>query len=132
MGLGPGAAYYAYDIDGERVAFLNRFFALAHVEGHARCQDLICDPPRQKGDVALLLKTATCLERQREGSTLALLDQLDVGQIVVTFPVVSLGQREKGMAAQYEETFLDMLADRPWALTQLDMAAELVFVVDKR
>jgi 16S rRNA (guanine(1405)-N(7))-methyltransferase len=132
MGLPSGAVYHAYDIDGQRIAFLNQFFALTDVEGRAYCQDLICDPPQQQADVALLLKTATCLERQREGSTLALLDALDVGQVVVTFPVVSLGHREKGMAEQYERTFLDMLSDRPWTLTQIGLAAELAFVVDKR
>ncbi len=132
MGLAPGAVYYAYDIDGQRIAFLNQFLALTDVQGHACCQDLICDPPQQRGDVALLLKTATCLERQRGGSTLTLLDELDVTQIVVTFPVKSLGHREKGMAEQYEEAFLDMLAGRPWGVARLDLATELAFIVDKR
>jgi 16S rRNA (guanine(1405)-N(7))-methyltransferase len=132
MRLSPGTAYYAYDIDGERIAFLNRFFALTDVDGCAYCQDLICDPPPQRGDLALLLKTATCLERQREGSTVALLDQLDVAHVVVTFPVKSLGQREKGMAEHYEHVFLDMIANRPWAVVRLDLVTELVFIVDKR
>jgi 16S rRNA (guanine(1405)-N(7))-methyltransferase len=132
MGLAPGASYHAYDIDGERIAFLRQFFAWTHVEGRAYCQDLICDPPQQQADVALLLKTATCLERQREGSTLALLDALNVPQVVVTFPVRSLGRREKGMAGQYERTFLDMLSGRPWSIAQLDLSLELIFVVDKR
>jgi hypothetical protein len=52
--------------------------------------------------------------------------------VVVTYPVKSLGRREKGMAEQYEETFLEMLSFRPWAVTQLDLAAELAFIVDKR
>jgi len=132
MRLSPCAIYHAYDIDGERMAFLDRFFALAGVDGHAHCQDLISEPPQQRGDVALLLKTTTCLERQRVGSTMALLDQLDVAHVVVTFPVKSLGHRDKGMAEQYEETFLGMLSGRPWAVAQLDLVTELVFVVDKR
>jgi 16S rRNA (guanine(1405)-N(7))-methyltransferase len=132
MGLPPGTLYHAFDIDKERIAFLDRFFALTPVEGHAHCQDLICDPPRQPADVALLLKTATCLERQRAGSTLDLLDRLHVAHVVVTFPVASLGHRDKGMPEQYESTFLGMLSDRPWAVTQLDLSAELAFVVDKR
>ena len=132
MNLRPGATYHAYDIDGERVAFLNRFFTLTDIKGQAHYQDLLCDPPQERGDVALLLKTATCLERQRGGSVLPLLDQLEVAQVVVTYPVKSLGRREKGMAEQYEETFLEMLSFRPWAVTQLDLAAELAFIVDKR
>jgi 16S rRNA (guanine(1405)-N(7))-methyltransferase len=132
MHLDPGATYLAYDIDTERIAFLNQFFALTAVEGHAYCQDLISDPPEQQADVALLLKTATCLERQRRGSTLTLLDRLQVAYVVITFPVKSLGRREKGMAEQYERTFTDMLSRRPWTVSQLDLLAELIFVVDKR
>jgi 16S rRNA (guanine(1405)-N(7))-methyltransferase len=132
MHLDPGATYLAYDIDTERIAFLNRFFALAGIEGCAYCQDLICDPPSQQADVALLLKTAACLERQHRGSTLALLDRLDVAHVVVTFPVKSLGRREKGMAEQYERTFTEMLSARRWPATQLDLPGELVFIVDKR
>jgi 16S rRNA (guanine(1405)-N(7))-methyltransferase len=132
MHLDPGATYFAYDIDTERVAFLNRFFALAGVEGRAYCQDLICDPPEQQGDVALLLKTATCLERQRRGSTLALLDGLNVAHVAVTFPVKSLGRREKGMEEQYERTFAETLSARRWPVTQLDLPGELAFIVDKR
>jgi len=132
MHLASGTAYHAYDIDTKRIAFLDQFFALTDVEGRAYCQDLICDPPQQQADVALLLKTATCLERQRQGSTLALTDCLDVAYVVVTFPVKSLGRREKGMAEQYEHTFTDMLSTRPWPVTQLDLPGELAFVVDKR
>ena len=131
MGLGDGSEYYAYDIDVERVAFLVRYFFLAKVLAHVRLQDVICDLPTKRADVALLMKSSTCLERQREGSTLALLDVLDVRHAVVTFPVKSLGRREKGMPGHYTRTFLAMLSDRPWAVTQLDFATELAFIVHK-
>ena len=132
MGLDEGTLYDAYDIDAERVAFLNRFFALAGMRAaQAHLQDMLCDPPLQRADVALLLKSSTCLERQKKGSTLALLDALDVRHVVVTFPVKSLGRREKGMVAQYERTFYAMVSGRPWPVTRLDFASELTFIVCK-
>jgi 16S rRNA (guanine(1405)-N(7))-methyltransferase len=131
VGLDAGVSYYAYDIDADRVAFLNRYLALAGAQGHARLQDVICDPPVERADVALLLKSSACLERQRKGSTLATLDALDVSHVVVTYPVKSLGRREVGMVGHYARTFLDMLGDRSWPVTRLEFATELVFIVDK-
>jgi hypothetical protein len=131
MGLGQGAVYHGYDIDAGRVAFLQRALPLAGLEARMHLQDVLCEAPSEAGDVALLMKSSACLERQQPGATLALLDALRVRHVVVTFPVQSLGQREKGMAAHYERTFRDQTADRPWSLTRLSFESELVFAVDK-
>lgn len=137
MGLPATAVYHGYDIDAERVAFLQRALPLAGLEAHVHLQDLLCAPPREAGDVALLLKSSACLERQQAGATLALLDALRVRHVVVTFPVQSLGQRadcagrRPGMAAHYERTFRAYVADRPWPVARLRFESELVFVVDK-
>jgi len=132
MGLGEGAVYHAYDIDRARIAFLDRYFDLLGIRACAHLSDVICDPPPERADLGLLLKSATCLEQQRRGSTLDLLDALDVRYAVVTFPVTSLGHREKGMPQHYGRIFRGMLSDRPWPVTRLDFATELVFIIDKR
>jgi 16S rRNA (guanine(1405)-N(7))-methyltransferase len=131
MGLPSGASYHAYDIDGERTAFLARFLDLAGLTGGAHLHDVICVPPRERAHVALLLKSAPCLEQQRRGGTLALLDALDVAYAVVSYPVKSLGRREKGMLANYARAFDQMLSDRPWQVERLEVETELVYVVDK-
>ena len=131
MALGTGATYHAYDIDAERVAFLNQYFFLARVRGCAHLQDIVCDPPTLRADVALLLKSSTCLERQRKGATLELLDEIDARYVVVSFPVRSLGRHAKGMPHHYERTFGAMVQDRGWPLIQLRFSTELVFIVDK-
>jgi 16S rRNA (guanine(1405)-N(7))-methyltransferase len=134
MGLEAGATYYAYDIDRERVEFLNRYFVLSSmtgVQGRAFFQDILSHPPVQQGEIALLLKSSACLERQRAGATLALLDALQVRHAVVSFPVHSLGRRKWGMLEHYERTFAEMLSDRPWPVRQLRFETELVFLVDK-
>jgi hypothetical protein len=63
---------------------------------------------------------------------LALLESLNVRHIVVTFPVESLGRREKGMAQNYTDSFVKMLTGEPWTVARLEYSSELVFVVDKR
>ncbi|MBN1580418.1 MAG: Rmt family 16S rRNA (guanine(1405)-N(7))-methyltransferase [Anaerolineae bacterium] len=131
MDLEDDAVYHAYDIDGKRIAFLNRYFALPHVKGEAHLQDILCSPPGERADLALLLKTSACLEQQQKGSTLALLDALNVSWIVVTFPVKSLGRREKGMVKHYENIFSEMISGRTWPVTRFAFATELAFVVEK-
>jgi 16S rRNA (guanine(1405)-N(7))-methyltransferase len=129
MGLGEGTTYHAYDIDAARVAFLERYLALAGLQGGAHLQDILCDPPAERADVALLMKSSACLERQRKDSTLSLLDTLDVRWAVVTYPVRSLGRRDKGMVDHYDRAVAEMLSDRPWPVTRLDLAEELAFVI---
>jgi 16S rRNA (guanine(1405)-N(7))-methyltransferase len=131
MGLSGEAAYSAYDIDAERIGFIQRYFDLAGLRGHAHLQDVINDLPAERADVALLLKSATCLERQRRGSILALLNGLKARHIVISFPVRSLGRREKGMLTHYTRTFAEMVEGRPWAVTRLDFHTELVYIVEK-
>jgi len=131
MGLPATAVYHGYDIDADRVVFLQRVLPLAGLEARMHLQDVLCAPPAEAGAVALLLKSSACLERQRAGATLALLDALRVRYAVVSFPVQSLGQREKGMAAHYERTFRAQLADRSWPITRLRFESELVFIVEK-
>jgi hypothetical protein len=105
---------------------LQRVLPLAGLEARMHLQDVLCEAPSETGDVALLLKSSACLERQRAGATLALLDALRVRHVVVTFPVQSLGQRgaclgrHQGMAAHYERTFRAQVAGRPWPLTRLE------------
>ena len=132
MGLRDGAEYHAYDIDGDRIALLNDYLDIVGVQTRAHLQDVICDPPVERADLALLLKSAACLERQRRGSTLALLDALAVNWVVVSFPVRSLGRREKGMPEHYAHELGEMLSGRPWPVTRLDFPTELVFIADKR
>jgi 16S rRNA (guanine(1405)-N(7))-methyltransferase len=131
MGLEEGAAYYAYDIDRERIDFLNRYFALAGVSGCALLQDVLSQPPVQQGDVALLFKSSPCLEHQQKGATLGLLDALRARYVVVTFPVHSLSRRNRGMPEHYERSFQNVVSGRPWLVSKLRFETELVFLVDK-
>jgi 16S rRNA (guanine(1405)-N(7))-methyltransferase len=131
MDLPVGARLFAFDIDAARVTFLNRYFDLVGMPTLATWQDILCRPPGIEADVALLLKTSPSLERQEKGSTLRLLQALQVPFVAVSFSVKSLGGREKGMAAHYEREFLSTVAGQPWRVRRLAFETELVFVVEK-
>jgi len=131
MGLPPGARYHAFDIDGPRIDFLNRFFPLAGLPPLAAWQDVLCRRPEIEADTALLLKVSSTLERQGKGNTLSLMGSLNVPFVVVSYAVRSLGGREKGMAAHYEREFLSLIDGQPWQTHKLTFETELVFVVEK-
>jgi 16S rRNA (guanine(1405)-N(7))-methyltransferase len=131
MGLPPGTEYVPLDIDCERIAFLNRFLALAGLAPLARCQDLLVQPPTDRADAALLLKMSPSLERQEEGATLRLVAELQVPAVVVSFAVASLTGRHKGMEDQYGRQFGAMARGQSWQVTELRFESELAFVVQR-
>jgi 16S rRNA (guanine(1405)-N(7))-methyltransferase len=132
MDLDPRSrlCYTALDIDAERVGFLNRYLLLAGVEPQARCQDVLSQPPDDEADLALLLKMSPTLERQEEGSTLRLLEQLNAPTIVVSFALKSLGGRERGMLDQYGQRFIEAMQRQKWRVHKLVFETELVFVLE--
>jgi 16S rRNA (guanine(1405)-N(7))-methyltransferase len=129
MDLGPRPRYTALDIDGDRVRFLNRYLSLAGVEAPARCQDVLVRPPEDAADLALLLKMSPTLERQEEGSTLRLLEQLNTPTLVVSFALKSLGGRERGMLDHYDRQFAGAMQGRDWRVHRLVFETELAFVL---
>jgi len=85
-------------------------------------------PPIQtEADVVLLLKTLPCLEQISSGASRRLLDALEVPEIVVTYPLLSLGGRQKGMAHNYRQSFEALVHGSGRKITELDLPHELGF-----
>ena len=131
MPIAGDASYYVYDISESMMSFLSECFLLLGVEGHAQACDVLQSCPTQKVDVALLLKAIPCLEQidKRAGSTL--LHTIEAGTLVVSFPVRSLGGRNKGMVEHYDAHFRSLVAGETWEIERFDFDSELVFLVRK-
>ena len=63
MPVSAELSYLACDIYEDMVGFLNGFFAVVEVNGHAEVCDLIGQTPSQPVQVAFVLKTLPCLEQ---------------------------------------------------------------------
>ena len=131
MGLPEDTPYHAYEIAGDLVECVNGFLEAVGMKPLAKFQDVLCEPPRERADLAFLMKMAPCLERRQKGTTIRLLDTLRVRYVVVSFPVRSLSGRSKHMPEFYTRSFTDMVAGTGWTLTEVPIDGELVFVVDK-
>jgi 16S rRNA (guanine(1405)-N(7))-methyltransferase len=60
-----------------------------------------------------------------------LLDILDAKHIVVSFPIQSLGGKQKGMMEYYTAHFAELISNKPWQVKRLAFESELVFIVKK-
>lgn len=131
MPLAENVEYYAYDIYQDMMDFLNEFMAIIHVQGHAQACDVIQFCPTRKVDVAFILKTIPCLEQVDKSAGLRLLDTINADYLLVSFPVHSLGGRNKGMLINYEARFRDLVANKTWSIERFEFATELAFLVAK-
>ncbi|HEY6407388.1 MAG TPA: hypothetical protein VIY29_07970 [Ktedonobacteraceae bacterium] len=127
-----GAAYYAYDIYHSMMDFLQAWLAIMRVRGSAQVYDVLQTCPTQQADVAFLLKAIPCLEQVDKMAGYRLLHEINARNLVVSFPMQSLGGRNKGMLEHYEAHFRALIGNEAqWEVKRLVFDTELVFVVRK-
>ncbi len=129
MSLPATAQYTAYDIYRDQIDFLNGYFQVAGIAGHAAVRDVVQSPPTERVDLALVLKTLPCLEQIDTHASARLLECLHARYLVVSFPIRSLGGRSKGMGESYRARFQSLVGDKPWLIQELEIPGELTFLV---
>ncbi len=130
MGLPAATHYYAYDIHGPRVAFLNHFFELAGLAPLAAARDVLVHPPEEEADVAFLFNEAHRFEQRQRGCNLPLWDALRVRTLCVSLPTHSLNGRFD-LVERQRSLVRGILGARPWPVQELLFEDELVFCIDK-
>jgi len=105
-------SYRAYDIDLRTKGLLNKFFALLGLPQHADCADLAVETPTENADLTFMLKLVPVLEAQSPGRGFALANALNTRFLVISYPLKSLGGREKGMEKNYSAAFENALENK--------------------
>jgi 16S rRNA (guanine(1405)-N(7))-methyltransferase len=131
MPLAEGVEYYACDIYQDMMDFLAQYLFQLNIRVHAHVCDVIQFCPTQEVDVAFVLKAIPCLEQIDKLAGKRLLRSLNTRQIVVSFPVHSLGGKSKGMASYYEAHFRTLIDEERWQVKKFEFPTELVFLVTK-
>jgi 16S rRNA (guanine(1405)-N(7))-methyltransferase len=137
MNLTDDAEYYACDIYGHMMDFLNQYLQLMGRQGQAQTCDVLSACPAREVDVALLLKALPCLEQVDKQAAHALLGKINARSIIVSYPVHSLGGRSKGMAVHYETQFYELVnkqfgqTESGWRIEKHSFETELAFVLKK-
>lgn len=129
MPFDDAVKYTACDIYADAMAFVQAFMDLVGMHGRAEQRDVIHNPPTQPVDLALVLKTLPCLEQVDKQASARLLDALNARYLLISYPVTSLGGRQKGMVDTYTAHFDALAAGRSWQVQRFEFATELAFVV---
>lgn len=102
---GKITSYHAHDIDIRTQHLLNQFFSWYGLPTTAACMDLIATTPTTSVDLTLMCKLLPVLEAQAPGRGFQLANGLNTTYLVITYPLKSLGGRNKGMGTHYRESF---------------------------
>lgn len=131
MNLENDTKYYAYDIYKDMILFIQQFFPIAKIDGNAAVLDITRTIPTRQVDLVFLLKAIPCLEQLDKNIGHRLLESLNAKHLLFSFPVRSLGGRNKGMAENYEIKMVQLLHGKPWHLQKFEFVSELAFLVTK-
>jgi hypothetical protein len=131
MGLPRSVRYYAYDINARIVSLTNCYFQLEGIAGAAEHRDVLCDPPREPADLALLLKMYHCLERRRRGAGWQAVADVSARRVAVSFPTRNLRGRRVDIVGNYESEIRERAVSRNWNVSQFVVPSEIVFVIRK-
>lgn len=131
MPISAQVKYYAYDVYKDMIDFINNFMVISNVQGYAKVKDVTQNAPEVDTDVAFVLNTIPCLEQIEKWAGLKVLESIDSNFLVVSFPVKSLGGREKNMRTYYEATFNKLTREKSWTIQRLEFRTELVFLITK-
>jgi 16S rRNA (guanine(1405)-N(7))-methyltransferase len=132
MPLAPNASYYAVDIYEDLMSFVGSAIHMCGLSGQAVAGNVLASiPVKVKVELALMLKAIPCLEQIDRMASMRLLDQINAQHLLISFPVRSLGGRSKGMVANYESRFQELMLGRGWTIQKFMFASELAFLVSK-
>jgi 16S rRNA (guanine(1405)-N(7))-methyltransferase len=131
MPISARVKYYAFDIYRDLIEFLNGFMAIHGVQGYAEARDVTLHPPEIYADLVFVLNTIPCLEQVDRSAGLNILDSINAKFLAVSFPVRTLGGKEKNMPRFYEARFNRLTQEKDWKIQRLESQSELVFVIAK-
>lgn len=121
--------YTAYDIYADSIAFIHDFMNIAGINGRAEVRDVLQHPPTQQVDLAFILKSLPCLEQLSKNATFTLLDAIQARNLLISYPVTSIGGRRKGMITNYDAQFENIANRYNWSFTRFEFSTELAFLV---
>jgi 16S rRNA (guanine(1405)-N(7))-methyltransferase len=131
MPVSNNASYTGIDIYQDMINFLDLFFVHYNLKHSFTVGNIIEALPNEKVHVAYLLKTIPCLEQVDKTIGTKLLERIPAENILVSFPSRSLTGRSKGMAANYEAHFSQLISGKNWKVTKTEFPNEIAFLIQK-
>jgi len=131
MGLSDDTAYFAFDNNIKNIDLLNLYFKLENIDALAEVRDILCHPPKDFFDIALLFKMYHCLEHRQKGAGWEVIRNTPARWMVVSFPTHNLANRKSDIFANYKEEILSGIKENNWDLQIVEFQTEKVLVIKK-
>jgi 16S rRNA (guanine(1405)-N(7))-methyltransferase len=131
MGLNRECKYYAFDININRVKFINSFLELINFAPLAQSKDILVSPPAFSSDVSFIFKEVHRFEQRRKGCSSQLIRSIKSKYVIVSFPTISLNARYN-LENSYRNLFQKIILDSAWNVIDFVVGNELFFCIEKR
>ena len=131
MPVNKNTVYYGCDIFSDLTEFLNAFWRHFNLKGGFHNCNVFDLQFENKVQVALVLKSLTCLEQIEKGFSYQFLKAVPSKFLVISYPVSSLSGIGKGMRRTYTSQFESLIKKTGWDYREFTFSSELVFLVKK-
>jgi len=132
MPLAEDAVYYACDVVKPMLSFIDNYFTIIKLNGTAFSANLLTEIPRQKVELAIMLKLLPILDQVDPKASKRLLESIQANHFLISYPSKSLGGREKGMKQTYAQHFARLIEGESFSSIQhFEFPNETVYLLSK-
>jgi len=128
--LAPQASFKAYDLNGSRIHYLQKFFDSAGIKAEAIQQDILLNPPQDQADCAFFFKEAHRLEKRQPGSTRILIENTNVKTFILSLPAYDL-KGHHSLETYHRHLVEKAIEAKNWNLESKLIGNEIIFFIHK-
>jgi len=129
MPISDTTEYHACDIVLPMLQFLGDYAKAFRPTTHIFEADILDLKTTQSYDLVMLLKTMPLLTQMDKTAPERLLDTLNFKNLIISYPLKSLGKLEKGMEKTYRAQFEALIANKPFDVQEYSLPNELFFIL---
>lgn len=129
MPISDTTDYHACDIVLPMLQFLDDYAKTFRPSTHIFEADILDFKTTQSYDLVMLLKTMPLLAQMDKTAPERLLDTLNFKNLIISYPLKSLGKHEKGMEKTYRAQFEALIANKAFHVQEYSLPNELFFIL---
>lgn len=129
MPISDTTEYYACDIVLPMLQFLGDYAKAFRPTTHIFEADILDLKTTQSYDLVMLLKTMPLLTQMDKTAPERLLNTLNFRNLIISYPLKSLGKLEKGMEKTYRAQFEALIANKAFHVQEYSLPNELFFIL---
>ena len=130
MHLPASCEFYAYDLNGARIALLNLYFQKTGFHAQAKHADIMINVPEEPVDAVFFFKEAHRFEQRQKGSTGKFLLQVNAPLMFVSLPSRNMTGKHD-LSGKHIRIMEEAIAGNDWRMETREFGKELLFTIRK-